>query len=591
MQTRQRSGYPHHPAGNRIILQAVHTISSLPTIMRSLVLSFVLLSTLAATGRAELTPDEVVILAVRDSPESRELAEYYAAAREIPTSHICLLECAAGGELSRAEWDASVRPFIRRWLGEQGLLRRVRCLVTTWDVPLAIGRASPESLDVDARRTQMQAERQDRLARLADVLHEVESLLADQPPPREDFDAAMTAEQIGERFEKAFKDAAARVREKQETEDGRAAAAKVEQLALRYGGRLAFLQSAARRGADELSPEAKSRFDTLRGELQGLQQGLLALGMLPETAARDAQALGILFEIGGLFGSLKSIDEQAGLLDRDESYASFDSELSLLHWDRYCLTRWLPNSLHYAFDGAADKHLPRTLMVARLEAPTLDLAKKIVDDALLGERDGLSGKFYIDARGIHDPPQVRQQGSYGDYDEALRNLAALLKQYTKLEVVLDDRGELFQAGECPDAALYCGWYSLSNYVDAFEWQPGAVAYHIASGEAATLRDAASNVWCKRMLEDGVAATLGPVFEPYLMAFPRPDEFYCMLLSGRHTLAECYYRTLMWNSWVMTLVGDPLYNPYRGRPALDLDGLPPNVQRVIEGPNERTASDR
>jgi len=362
-------------------------------------------------------------------------------------------------------------------------------------------------------------------------------------------------------------------------------------MALRYGGRLAYVQSVTRRDAAELTPEATRQLDVLRGELQGLQQGLIALGMLSETAQRDRQALSLMHEIGGLFGSLKSIEEQTSLLDGNESYASFDSELSLLHWDEYCLTRWVPNTLHYAFDAAADKNLPRTLMVARLEAPTMELARRIVDDALTGERDGLTGKFYIDARGIHDPPQVRQQGSYGDYDEALRNLATLLNQYTKLEVVLDDENDLFQAGECPDAAHYCGWYSLSNYVDAFDWRTGAVAYHIASGEAATLRDADSNVWCKRMLEDGVTATLGPVFEPYLMAFPRPDEFYCMLLSGRHTLAECYYRTQMWNSWVMTLVGDPLYNPYRGRAALDLENLPPNVKRVIEGPAPTSANDR
>ena len=558
--------------------------------MRTSVLSALLIAALASSARAELAADEVVILAVRGSAESRELAEYYANARGVPAAHICLLDCAPREELSRAEWDTSVRPFIRRWLEEQGISRRIRCLVTTWDVPLAIGRASPEALDAPERRAQWRRERLVRLERLSDLLHDIESLMAEEPPPREDFDESATAQQVGQRFEQAFKTVGERVRGHEEAGEAQAAAKALERMALRYGGRLAFVQSAARRDAADLTPEATRQLDVLRGELQGLQQGLIALGILPETAERDRQALSLMHEIGGSFGSLKSIEEQTALLDGNESYASFDSELSLLHWDDYCLTRWVPNTLHYAFDGAADKNLPRTLMVARLEAPTMELAKRIVDDALTGERDGLTGKFYIDARGIHDLPQVRQQGSYGDYDEALRNLAALLEQYTELGVVLDDRDELFQAGECPDAAHYCGWYSLSNYVDAFEWRTGAVAYHIASGEAATLRDAESNVWCKRMLEDGVTATLGPVFEPYLMAFPRPDEFFCMLLSGRHTLAECYYRTQMWNSWVMTLVGDPLYNPYRGRAALDLENLPPNVKRVIEGPAQASADE-
>ena len=45
-------------------------------------------------------------------------------------------------------------------------------------------------------------------------------------------------------------------------------------------------------------------------------------------------------------------------------------------------------------------------------------------------------------------------------------------------------------GNDPDAALYCGWYSLAKYVDAFDWKPGAVAYHLASSEAHTLRGSA-----------------------------------------------------------------------------------------------------
>ena len=98
--------------------------------------------------------------------------------------------------------------------------------------------------------------------------------------------------------------------------------------------------------------------------------------------------------------------------------------------------------------------------------------------------------------------------------------------------------------------------------DAFDWQPGAIGYHMASGEASTLRRPDSQVWCKRMLEDGVCATLGPVAEPYLQSFPPPNEFFSALLTGEDTLVECYYRTKPFNSWIMTLIGDPLYRPFK-----------------------------
>src|SRR4029077_17075437 len=133
---------------------------------------------------------------------------------------------------------------------------------------------------------------------------------------------------------------------------------------------------------------------------------------------------------------------------------------------------------------------------------------------------------------------------------------------TTLDVVLNTGPELFKPGECKYAALYCGWERLGKSVAPFDWVPGAIGYHMASSEMTTLRDANSQVWCKKMLEDGVAATIGPVYEPYLGAFPRPEEFFALLVQGDLTLAECYWRTTPFTSWNMALVGDPLYRPFK-----------------------------
>ena len=132
-----------------------------------------------------------------------------------------------------------------------------------------------------------------------------------------------------------------------------------------------------------------------------------------------------------------------------------------------------------------------------------------------------------------------------------------------MPVEVEGSQKLFQPGDCPQAALYCGWYKLGRYVDAFEWQKGAVGYHIASSECVTLRGS-SQVWCKRMLEDGVAATLGPVGEPYVQAFPLPDLFFRVLSDGFWSLAETYMLTLPYLSWKMVLIGDPLYRPFAVR---------------------------
>jgi uncharacterized protein (TIGR03790 family) len=216
-------------------------------------------------------------------------------------------------------------------------------------------------------------------------------------------------------------------------------------------------------------------------------------------------------------------------------------------------------------------------MVSRLAAPTMAQTLKLIDAAIEVEKTGLTGTVYLDARGMSSNPQGDPRGSYAQYDQSLRDLAARLKAHTSLKVVLDDKAELFPPGSCPDAALYCGWYSLGKYIDAFTWHPGAVGYHLASMEAQTLTTPGNPVWCNAMLERGVCATLGPVYEPYLVAFPLPDDFFSLLLTGRYTLAETYYRTNPYNSWVMVLVGDPLYNPFKQHPMLAENDLPERIR--------------
>jgi hypothetical protein len=67
-----------------------------------------------------------------------------------------------------------------------------------------------------------------------------------------------------------------------------------------------------------------------------------------------------------------------------------------------------------------------------------------------------------------------------------------------------------------------------------------------------------------MLEKGVAATIGPVGEPYVQAFPPPEIFFGLLIDGHLTLAECYALSNPFLSWKMVLIGDPLYRPFKYR---------------------------
>lgn len=239
-----------------------------------------------------------------------------------------------------------------------------------------------------------------------------------------------------------------------------------------------------------------------------------------------------------------------------DKMASFDSELMLVKKDKYTLNFWLPNPFFLPWRSqktAIDRS--DVIMVSRLDGADADVVKRIVNDSIEAESKGLSGTAYFDAR-WKNPGQKKVSG-YGLYDKSIHNAAGHLKK-EGLEVVLDDKQDLFHPGDCPNAALYCGWYSLANYVDAFTWEKGSVGFHIASSECATLKSKTSNVWCKKMLDKGIAATVGPVGEPYVQSFPLPDIFFDFLSQGKLTLAESYLVSLPYLSWKQVLVGDPLY---------------------------------
>lgn len=261
-------------------------------------------------------------------------------------------------------------------------------------------------------------------------------------------------------------------------------------------------------------------------------------------------------------------------IEHRESIASVDSELMLLWWDNYPLTRWVLNPLHWQ---AGEKHRrgkPPVLLTARLDGPSPELVRRLIDDAVAVEAEGLKGKVYIDAREIaFDPKNPRENGGYGygGYDESMRELAAMF-QAAKWEVTLDNKPALFPPKSCADAAIYCGWYSHGKYVDCCTFTRGAVAWHLASSEAYTLRHDDSPVWCPNLLKAGVAVTLGPVTEPYTVGFPKPAEFFGFLGAGEWPLAEVYGRTVHFASWTMLCVGDPLYTPFRKRPVWKLSDV-------------------
>jgi uncharacterized protein (TIGR03790 family) len=327
-----------------------------------------------------------------------------------------------------------------------------------------------------------------------------------------------------------------------------------------------------RKERDELNEKARP----YRDKIQALNDEIHAL----EERAKGVQSNGEVLEQRRKEKSeaektLENLDNRRRWLAYEQSESALDSELALIWYDRYELRRWQLNLLYFQIPDTMRRGQPQMVMTARLDGPSVAVVKRMIDDAVAVEARGLSGKVYVDARGIPFDTKSDIGYGYGGYDESMREMARLLEKEGKMTVVLDDRPELFRPGSCPDCALYCGWYSLGQYVDCCRFVPGAVAWHLASGEAVTLHDPNTKQWCKNLLENGAAATLGPVAEPYTVGFPKPAEFFGFLATGEYTLVECYWKTELFASWMTTLIGDPLYNPFKNNPRLKLEKVKPS----------------
>jgi uncharacterized protein (TIGR03790 family) len=293
-----------------------------------------------------------------------------------------------------------------------------------------------------------------------------------------------------------------------------------------------------------------------------------------------------LREHGGILVFLQVLAGQEQYLTPDDSEAAVDNELALMWWGLYPRFRWQPNPLNYKYSDTP--HRP-VMMVMRLDASRPDLVHAMIDTSIKVEHEGLKGRIVLDSRGL--PPQKLDGKTdvMGVYDQTIRNLEVLIHTHTKLPLLIDDRPNLIPPGAVKDCAIYCGWYSPREYVPSVSFVPGAVALHIASYEMETLHGATRG-WCRNLLDAGAVATLGPEAEPFLHAFPAADEFFPVLLTGKVTLAETYWATNPLVSWRITMVGDPLYTPFKTNPALKPEDLPARMRGIFA--NSSTApSDR
>jgi uncharacterized protein (TIGR03790 family) len=519
-----------------------------------------------------LSPRDLIVVFNRDQPESRAVAVYYARKRQVPAENLVGVEVPASEDMSHQDFDQKLVPPVRARAEKLRSQGRTPAVLLVYGIPLRVGPTVPTKPDEAFRKLAAAKVGEDEKLVLQ-LVGQLNGLVPSLPGPPvwkgQKQKLTYPTPYVLVMAQKAFSRGQAFLKKPPTTAAEKAAQAKVESLLIEMGGTSpegrTLLAGMARRQSHERRLRQWQEFLGGEAAKRAEVQEEMFRGILPPTALKVAAAIR---STHGLFGELKFWDQARFLYSKGQTTTAVDSELTLILAGPYQEAGWLPNPFNLGFNRlpVIDRVRARTLMVGRLDGPTPAIARRLVDDALAVEQTGLKGIFYIDARGLTGQGGP---GSYVWFDRHLLHLAEVVRKRSPIKVVLDRKPALFPPGSCPNAALYCGWHSAGKYVPAFKWNQGAVGYQVASYEATTLKKPGSTVWCKRMLEEGVAATLGPVTEPYLSSFPLPDQFFPLLMTGKLTLLEVYFLTVPQISWMQILIGDPLYNPFKHHPAIQL----------------------
>ena len=243
--------------------------------------------------------------------------------------------------------------------------------------------------------------------------------------------------------------------------------------------------------------------------------------------------------------------------------AAVDSELALLPVFGLPKGGYVPNIFfddQVAGIKRVGPELARNMiLVTRLDGPSASDVRRMIDDCIYAENNRLAGLAVVDTRGLTDV-----KNGYTSGDIWLRAAHDMLDK-DGWDVKFDDNPEVLPATDpCNHVAIYLGWYhdvAIGPWVTPpNRFVRGAIAYHLHSFSASTVRSTTSN-WVGPLIAHGADATMGMVYEPYLALTPHEDIFTRRLLQGDY-FAEAAYASEKGLSWMLTVVGDPLYRPFR-----------------------------
>lgn len=425
-----------------------------------------------------LEPNEILVIANADNPASMRVARHYCQKRDVPEKNILKLDLKPEltDVITRSDYEKLIARPVRDKLSTPDFAGRIKCLLTVYGVPFRVG---PRGIlkGEQANLAELSELARHKTDQLEDILRQFESLTGLECTLLADNDKQPSARNILKELESYIKKTQAKIDAIADKAQKRRLLNQWFSLYANLYGKTRTLQTAQAEAdlsirlteADEAEILQCNRlFRRAGGEKWGFEKCLKA-GFYEAVET-----------VAGIEGLLLRLNADIDNIKGTETGASVDSELSMVMFDDYELYRQQPNELKDRIFWTDTK----TIMVSRIDGPGEHIAAGLVDKAFSAERNGLNGIAYIDSG-----YSVKKKAPlYVEYDESLQQTAVMIARRTGMKVVQEQTPKLFTPGQCPKTGLYCGWYSLKKYVDAFDFVAGAVGFHIASWEAIDLRD-------------------------------------------------------------------------------------------------------
>ncbi len=251
------------------------------------------------------------------------------------------------------------------------------------------------------------------------------------------------------------------------------------------------------------------------------------------------------------YGIQRSNDPAHG----SKNEASVDSELSVIGVSGLPIQNFTNNPYFKKDLPFSESKLEHALLVGRIDGPSYQTCRRMIDDAIATEKTGLWGMCYLDLS--------KKGAGYKVGDDWINNIET--QNWNEgLPTTKDNNLQTYLTNyPFEDPSLYYGWYT-PNINGPFlnpnlKFQRGAIAIHLHSFSAQALRSDKKR-WCGALLERGAAATVGNVYEPYLQYTHQFDILHDRLLKG-YSLVEAAYMAHPTLSWQGVVLGDPLYRPF------------------------------